>query len=1046
MKTYVRLLVLVGMFLVTIASAVAEQTVYEDFENNSMVQWSAGVIESGAPLNGTYSGDTTRTGANDMEGRTLDGVGNNGEPFNVSGRIRHSVNDDWAFWGVTTAQSGGLANGVQLYMADQLSIPCGGDEDSICYRSSATYTDTGLDCAEATTGAGCKFNIEVNSSSGSGTASVFFLTIDGSQVGPFPTQGEVALTAFDFFNAGGAGSDERMWFDDIEVSNKTALPPGDTGSVNITLISPLDNTQFNTQLLNVSFVVNSTSMFNATLWRNNTIDQEIFDVSGQNDKGLNFSLNFTADESTNFTYFVQVVGNVSSANTTPQNIYIDNVLPTLEMSFPNSSAFYNPSENITAQINCSDTFQVFGVNVSIDNAQIDYRANLNVTFYDYNLSHPVGSVDAGNHTLQVACSDGHTAKNLKKEYKITKGILNDRLTYDYGEGKITIRPKNIGVLDSFMTEKEKDRYTFAYEPLFANTIQEFDVYAESNQPMYVVSNPNPEDPIKEWIVIGDMWVDFYNPNEPQSQITYTKTSRDTMHVTIINISNSKSKKQQYHSIGELNIVKQEFTFFVGNATTTSVSPVLEGSLNNPFRLNVSIDPSLVTNVDAILNWNNSGYTTTKTNTSSVYSFTTFISPGLITDSGSQQNFSFFWEFNTTIGGNISTSTTNTTNQSIDKFIINNCTGVTDSQTINFTYLEELNILANVNASVEALATLWYQDTTLRRNYSMSYNDAPTSKFCISPDYATVNSSLIFQFFPPSEFDGQIFYKENFGLNTTVQPFNLFFLNATFSTDITITVIDSANKEVPNVIVEAHKFSIVDNNFTKLVTEKTDPNGQVIMKLYVPDSQYKFIVKQDGINVFESQTTKLFTDSYTFRINDLTQVGIPELSIQNIQHTLFYNSTEQNVTLTWNDVSGLANKYYLDLYRTNATGAELVSQVNSTATSDKSNILITNTTGRYIASFYVNFTGDGNKYLVESIEINDREEYTTYGSETLLISFLVFGTSILIGLFISAEVALVVLLFEVLIFFLLGMLNFGTGATTIGSLIILIVILIKRAEE
>ena len=256
------------------------------------------------------------------------------------------------------------------------------------------------------------------------------------------------------------------------------------------------------------------------------------------------------------------------------------------------------------------------------------------------------------------------------------------------------------------------------------------------------------------------------------------------------------------------------------------------------------------------------------------------------------------------------------------------------------------------------------------------------------------------------------------------------------------MLDEFSIEVPNVIVEAYKYNVAANNFTLISTEKTDTNGQVIMKLYVPDTEYKFLVKQLGAIVYESDKFKLFTTSYTFRLSPTTTTTDIALSVSKIAHDWEYDKANGNLTLVWSDLTSTGNRYYMELYRSNATADQQLSVQSSTSSASSLNTT-QNQSGYYVAFFYVNYSGDGNRYLVDTFVIDNKAAYDSLGVETLVMAFIYVGTVALVGITVGAEVALILTLISLLAFYWMGFINMGTGVGGIMSLVVVFIIFIVR---
>ena len=91
-----------------------------------------------------------------------------------------------------------------------------------------------------------------------------------------------------------------------------------------------------------------------------------------------------------------------------------------------------------------------------------------------------------------------------------------------------------------------------------------------------------------------------------------------------------------------------------------------------FTLNFTRNDTYINDITAILQWNNTNYTPTKTSNSHYVYFEETITTGLLSYGKSNITFNWTWTADNTGGGNNLTNYTSNNNQSLYKMVVGNC--------------------------------------------------------------------------------------------------------------------------------------------------------------------------------------------------------------------------------------------------------------------------------------------------------------------------------------------------------------------------------------
>ena len=435
--------------------------------------------------------------------------------------------------------------------------------------------------------------------------------------------------------------------------------------------------------------------------------------------------NFTTNITDGFHYWKWKVQNITngafSVNTTQRNILIDTQTPTLVTNFFNNSLiFFN--QNITGNFTFSDNIQIHSINVSIDGLAIFNITNISSSNYIFNLSYNISTLAVGKHDLKVEFADGHTAKELGGDYEESNGLFNDYIKYDfYDKGNIKTELKSKSILDDWSSERKNDRYIQILKP--ATPSDTITLVEESDMPIYIIHKEGSYNDY--WIIMGNHWKDYVIENEPNAKVTINRINDYKVKVTISGIKNKE--RLVFNSVGDLNVVTKEFSFYSVNTTETFDTLITEGftfnlDLDVDFG-NIEFDISGITPT-ATLEWNGTNFSSTLVSFDATgASFRKTFSPISI-ETKETIIHNWWFNFSTFTNGFLRTNNESQFASSISVDVCNET--FTNYTILNLTYFDEVN---DAPLNVTNAYQLAISDGTFFYNQTGSFVNNRSSTFC-----------------------------------------------------------------------------------------------------------------------------------------------------------------------------------------------------------------------------------------------------------------------------------------------------------------------------
>ena len=707
----------------------------------------------------------------------------------------------------------------------------------------------------------------------------------------------------------------------------------------------------------------------------------------------------TTEETIN--YYAQCFNDNEEQNSTSLLVYLDNVFPQIDTNFTNHTTLYK--DIYYSQWNFTDDFSLFSYNISIDGVQIASQSNLSGTFAQYNLTIDPTTYAEGNYTVTARMADGHTANELGGEFQERNGLFNDYMRYDfYDGGYVRTESKTASLFDSWSSEKKYDRYTQIYEP--STPSPSITLIEKSDQPIHIKHQPGKYNDY--WLIIGNHWKDYVVKNEPQAKVSMRRISDYEVHVTVSGLKNPE--RIEFQSIGDLNVVENNYTFSVTNATFTFTQPVLSLQAQT-MTLEVNTTPYGVTGTNATLNYDGSNKAVVKNSFANFDRYTSnfLSSPGV---AGSSSNVNFSWKLDIESPFNNETQYLNDT-QTISGLGVDNCS-VFSVRAVNFTLLNgQTN--SPVNGTIDGHFTVWTNDPSNTSTFNLTWTHTTVNDpvgICIFPNTLSATFNAQIEYEAPG-FETKLYYFNDANLTNQTNSVDLILDNGT--SQVTLTVTDFNDNPVPDVFINVQKYDVPTNTFTTAEIVKTDSEGNSYAQMILNTVWYSFILNLGGEVVLQTLPTKIVSTTKNFRINiDEADYFDQFSTIDNLQFLLTNNT--QRFSLTFVDTTGNVQQTCLKVIRRTINADTTISD-NCTFSASSTQLVdfpadASNSSDTFIATAYVIISDDYNPLDVLSVSFDNT--YQTYGQSGIFISFLLAIVAVMIGLW--SPVASIMLLSLVLV--------------------------------
>lgn len=398
--------------------------------------------------------------------------------------------------------------------------------------------------------------------------------------------------------------------------------------------------------------------------------------------------------------------------------------------------------------------------------------------------------------------------------------------------------------------------------------------------------------------------------------------------------------------GTTNFNETEWSYLMFEENSSSNSSVFETDLQN-IAINVTKNESIITLVGNLW-YNGTRQTTTNTCSGNSCVMSSDLDIPTIT---AQTTKNYFWEListnqTDTIYTNLSTQT-----QEINRTLLTNCPVTDGNLTANFSIYNFSDQAVRINATFAASFEFWLGTGSVKQNntFQNTTEGVGDHLFCMEPINRTLNVDADINF--DSESSGNNFhYLRSVEFNNIISHINLYLLDDGLATLTTLQVVNDLQQGLPNRTIQVDLHNIGDNSFTTVTMAKTNYEGEDIVYLNWFDSEYRFVILENGTVINSIEPFKVSKTPQVFLIQDTGQFS--QDKFRSVTNNLFFDNETGDFVLSFNDPDNQISAGCLQVIRVTPNNFTILSDQCLSATSGTLTYNIgVNATGTYNAIFY-----------------------------------------------------------------------------------------------
>ena len=357
------------------------------------------------------------------------------------------------------------------------------------------------------------------------------------------------------------------------------------------------------------------------------------------------------------------------------------------------------------------------------------------------------------------------------------------------------------------------------------------------------------------------------------------------------------------------------------------------------------------------------------------------------------SFNYYWSYNLTYqNGTITQGNTTTQTQTVYRIkITNDCTSLTTTKTINFSFKDEVSN-SFIPTDVEVAFTTYSQNSSFTRYDSFTFSGITNKTFCISPSTASYSSDITTSY-SSSGYGSREWIKTGYGLSSTTKYETLYSLSTTNQTTVIVHVSDNSDNPISNARVELERWDLPLNDFSLVEVEVTNSEGEARFE-YDTTAFYRFKIYQNDI--LKTTTTKFkitATDLY-YKLSDSADSSfIRGILVRLIDSNLTYNYNTNTLNFIWNDQRQVASLICFNLTASNSTTH--IYGYCSTSHSGSQSYVLNRANISYSAYSYGVHT-DGGQYTMNTLSIEGAQLWQGLGEDSTFMAILIILALGLIG--------------------------------------------------
>jgi len=326
-------------------------------------------------------------------------------------------------------------------------------------------------------------------------------------------------------------------------------------------------------------------------------------------------------------------------------------------------------------------------------------------------------------------------------------------------------------------------------------------------------------------------------------------------------------------------------------------------------------------------------------------------------------------------------TTNTSNITMNNWLINHSVSVWPTNSLNITFKDEVSA-EKINLSV------WFS------LISTSY----------ATNHTTTNGTFWIDDLPAGDYEirysGAGYDERNYFFTLTNRTYNsltLYLLNA--STDITNTLYDEYGNLLPNYYIKLLRYYVSTNSYILVDQGLTNFEGKTVLEGVLNSPYYKFIITDTEGNVFkETSGTQLHDTSISHFITLGNPVSEDLSNLNGITTSLSFLTASNQFKYTWDNSDGTAITATLEIYTVSPLGNTLYNTSSTTASSGTMYLAIEEVNGTtYLAEGYAEFSGESEPTLMETLTQTFSQVEEIFGVFGLFLTAIILISMVALGL-------------------------------------------------
>lgn len=799
-----------------------------------------------------------------------------------------------------------------------------------------------------------------------------------------------------------------------------------TGNL-LTLLNPVDNDVTNNETVTFSYQVNGSDVVDCELYINGTLNQTNTSIIANATNY--FNVEFDSGE---YNWNISCDFGTETLTSDTRSLEIDLVEPIINVGNLQNKAVIGLFEG---QINITDD-NLYSINISDSTGDLFYNISYGGTLLQYNLSLNANNYPQGNNTITIRSADGHTAKKIK-DYKYSSSIFNNDIVYEFDEGYVRINPE--GLLDDLNTEKLKDRYNFKLTR--NDKTKDIIFYVESNHYIDYLSNSKYD----AHLVVPSLnkWIDF----EIEGATGNEKYNVERLNNNQFKVTISKVKEVTditFNSIGDLNVNEVNLTWYNAKATTSFTSSIAENQ-EDTYIIAVNHTGLSYDSLTSLMYFNGTEVLQdSKFTSNEITTFTYTNTAPEISLYEETKNITFI--VNITQSGNTSSNQIEN-NQTIVKLALGDCTDDEFNTTALTVYgYNEENYNETLDFIMNADFELYLEGETSRTYISEQFSGANNYSICLRDNETDLFADATIEYYDVGGlFSNRKYYLQQYRLNVTGRELNLYLINDSLSSDITLKVVDSDGQAVSDAFVKVLRYYPELGQSFVVEIGRTDNEGKTGSKQILADPLYSYIVQTGNTIRVTTNPGRLLSTTKIFTLGREDNELESFKGLLNIDYNIYYDDTTNTFNFVWNDATGLTDTMCLEVIQRSGFKDTNICPKSNCLTANAGNLqcsLGATPSGQYFAQVYLETNTANSEYIFVTL---DKLFKTTYewGKEGILGALLLVSAGALamtfspIGVILGSIIGLIGAV-------MLSLVNIGAGFVI--TAIVIGVIIIARLKE